>query len=730
MRRNERRGGKAKYIVGIVLALVLASVVGYALWTSSTSLRKFDVVLEPYTTLTVRETFALGLKSFTVQVTPFGPTRIVGFDELKARYAAYFDRNNALVIEVNDRKVDDAMQQYQSIYVRALYSLVESNAPVEVAPADQKLLFEALHNMAVEYARDDSGEALIVKGITQEGREIALFFSPRRMKNEFRLSVRKIVLDGRELTDRERMVVLSRIYKKDIEQDPLTLVKMGAINGFRKLTVEQLFGKFENVSWYIKDEKQGLVEVTFTGQVKEIHPKPAAFALGLKIDQYGEVTPEYLVVNGSEVQPSQVRSYVSFILSKVSEEFESFEKERIVELIRKGEIAEIKTTLGQFLDQNFDEPSWSVALSLTGARVKFAGRLKKDGSKVAMNFDFSGNEAKLLQTEKNGRVVLAEELFKEILAMPVGTPITPVASPTEDTDELSESEKSLKLVKNSKLVPSSPFGSNDEAFRNSLSQIKWSYDPEHKRVVLTGVGTYLSKRRNLSFTFSLEGPSPVLTRVLLDGQSAKEVVTRYLVGKIFRMPGYEKEIIEFVKNSIGSRKTLRQSIGETGWSVDPKTDLVVVRKDKLQIQFAVEASGDVLLSKLFYAGKDYTGRSAEVLMLLEEGRDLATLEKPSTPEPVSTTKPEKPASVTREATKIENLSRTPTSLTRDTKQDLDQKMPETKMPTRTEQPKKSTEPEQPSDFEGETTSPIYEPPVEEVPEPPTTEVTPPEHGNF
>lgn len=628
MRSNSKRSYRGRYVAGTTIILVVAVLIALAVWFSNNSMKRFDTVLRPYELLTVREAFALGLKSFTVQVTPLAPLRIVGFDELRNRYAAYFTRGDQLVLEINDKRVEDALEHYRNIYVRALYSLVESNAPIDVAPADQKLLFAFLHNLTIEYTKDDTGESLVLKGLTEDGRDVQLHLSFRRAKDELRYSVRKIFLNGRELNDRERMLVLGTIYKKDIERDLLTLVKMGALSGFKHLTVEQIVEKLENLSWYIKDENQRLVELTFTGLFEEIANKPAAFALGLTVNQYGEVAPAYLYVNGSEVAQAELRNFVYYIFSKSSQAFASALRENIVEMVGKGVVSSFGITLKELLDEHFADVAWDVHPRLKVTQIKVTGTLKRDGSNVNLYFDFDGTSARLTKMDRNGRVQSPDVFFRELFAAVQPVEPTPVSTTVQAPVD------PVELVKRAKLIQSSPYADNEEALRKSLSNVTWKYDEARRVVVVSGTGLYQSRRRNVSLHFGVAESGYKLMSLTLDGEGISDVVAQYILEKLFNVPGFESKLVEYVKNSLGFRKTLRQTLGETGWSIDVATDSVVFRKPNFEAHFVVDTNALVRNTKLVYAGIDYSDKRLEAFDLLERGQDLSILRKPTEARPV------------------------------------------------------------------------------------------------
>ncbi|ODN30995.1 hypothetical protein [Fervidobacterium thailandense] len=618
MRRYRYVRKNRRYIITSALLVAIALMLLFGILFANRSVDVFENYYGDFKLLTIKEVFQYGLKTYTVQFPIFGRPRLIGFDSFRNRYTLYFE-NGRLTVEVGNRKIEDPEKQYERLYTLALINIVEKNAPVEVVPAEQKLLFEYVPNGKFTLLRNGGKDFVVYSGNRQDGKFVEIWFTVERARDSsFKVKVEKASLDGKILSDKELSALLSEIYKKSFNEDLVTLIKSAYLNEIKDYTLGEFAQKFADARWYVKDEAGKLVELVIADSIRlegSKEPTTVTITLGLKLETIGQASLQYVVVNNEEIQKEKLQNFVVYLFAKQFRDFHEKESLRIVELIRNGVIQSHNVKINDLFNTIFKDQSWEVEFTPDGANVTFRGTLLGSESPTRILFVYNGKTALIQQVVSNNNVVSSKTFLNEALNR---------YEKLRTQSEVKASEEELvERVKQTKLVRTSPHKDNQAAFESFLNKIVWTGKLEDKTVTVSGIGTYAGKALNFEFIFDVSTVTPVLKTVRVNDQTVDETVIDYIIGKIFLVPNYEYGMLEYVKNYVVATKTLREVFGENVWTVDVKRDLVVLKTGKLSGAFRVELDGSVRCVQLAYDGRNVIDQLGELVRALESGKTIA-----------------------------------------------------------------------------------------------------------
>jgi len=614
-----------RYLLGVLVIVAIVALTLILLIAYNSSRTKLDIYYKDFSILTIRETLENGLLNPTSQFKIFGSPVIIGTDDMGNTYSATLS-GEQLDIKLNGKSVQDIDTLYQDIYTRALYNIITKIPPSDFSTQDPKAMKNYFVEHTYYYIRENGNEYLMLKGKNSGNDTVEFWFAVRKVNGNFRITVEKIMMNGRILTSTESKVLLSKIYKKSVDTDLITAIKNSYLKDFTLSSIGDTFDKLSNARWNVKDENQNAVEFNAT---EVIDGQEVALTIGFKIDELGQTVVTYLLVNGKEVESTSINNYLKYLYSKYGQLNSQEELQSLIEKISKSRAPNSSKTFEQLFSETLSDLQWSISYRVKGTEVKATGILKEDNTPLSLTFLFSNNSIYLVSgsiggNEEKAAVVL--DKLNKAASTPEGT------SQQTETPEL-DPEKVIAVVQNGTIIKSATYADNKSAFEAFLKSPKWSYDPDLDRVILTGTGKYLSKQWDFKFVFEIFfNKEPVLEYVYMNGDKVIDEVVDYIVSQIFNVDTIGANLIELVKNTIFYKDTYEEILGPTGWTLDRTSDGVVFSNKKLIVRFSVNPTGTIKVSELTYMGKDYTNQSFDILKALEDGGTIESVvgkEQPS-----------------------------------------------------------------------------------------------------
>lgn len=617
MRRYKVKKPK-RYLFGLLIIIAVVAITLILLVAYNINQAKLDKYYKDFSILTIRETFENGLLNTTSQFKIFGSPVIIGTDDVGNTYSATLN-GEQLDIKLNGKNVQDIDVLYQDIYTRALYNIITKIPPSDFSTQDPKSISNYLVEHTYYYIRDNGNEYLMLKGKNAGNDTVEFWFTLRKANGNFRISVEKVMVNGRILTSTESKVLLSKIYKKSVDTDLITAIKNSYLKGFALSAIGDTFDKLSNARWNVKDEDQNAVELNAT---EVIDGKEVALTIGFKIDELGQTVVSYLLVNGNDVEQDSINNYIKYIYSKYGQIDSQEELQSLVDKISKSRAPNSTKTFEQLFSEKLSNLQWSISYKVTGTEVKVTGTLNEDNKPLSLTFLFSNNSIYLVSGSIDGK----EEKAAVVLDRLKATSTTPEsASQAAETSKI-DPEKVIAIVQNEKIIKSVTYADNKSAFEAFLKSPKWSYDEKLDRVILTGTGKYLSRQWDFKFVFEIFfSREPVLEYVYMNGDKVIDEVVDYIISQIFNVDTIGANLIELVKNTIFYKDTYEEILGPTGWTLDRTSDTVVFSDKKLKVRFSVSPTGNVKVSELTYMGNDYSDRSFDILKALEDGASVESV---------------------------------------------------------------------------------------------------------
>jgi len=605
--KNVGKGKVAALISLLVIFVVIFLLVGLIVLQNKEKLlnRSFD----KYRVLTAKETFENGLINSNFEIPIFGNPKLVGSDEMRNRYILEILKDGSMKLYMNNVKVEDFEKEYEAIYKKALYNLLQKIPPEDYELSNASALFDYLTVEGYEYLNQDGKEILVLSGKNANSQSVDIQFRFRKVGNNVKITVENITVDGKVFSPAEMRVFLANIYKVDkqsIKSNLVDMIKQGRLKDFSTKTIEEIFGNLNNPRWSIKSEDENVVEFNATDVVDK---NEISLSIGFKLESDGSVSVKYIFVNGSEVDSGEAQDILKYYLVKYGGYDLQSELEMFKEKISNASVPGYSKKFGELLIGSCDNISWSIESTMKGTKLTASGVTKVGKNKVTLSFLISSKGAHLINSTIDGNNVNPNELLSRLV-----DDLGKISSQLEE----SKYNELISLVQNSIIVKGSQYSSNKSAFERFLRNVSWMFDKNNNKVVLTGTGNYAGQVWQFKFNFEiLFGKEVLLEKVYMNDRNVIDEVTDYIIGKIFKVDVLTKNIVELVKNSIYSKKTYYEFLGRNGWSLDTDNDNVVFNNSSLMIRFVVLPNGDVKVTNLSYNGTDYTYMKEEVLKALE-----------------------------------------------------------------------------------------------------------------
>ncbi|MGC8955613.1 MAG: hypothetical protein ACP5JS_05905 [Fervidobacterium sp.] len=623
----------ASLVASIVSVVVIITVVFIltGLVILQSKIRLIEKTFSGFKVLSIKETFEKALGNSTVSVGLFGNPRIMGLDEMKNKYMIEVFNTGNMIIYINGSKVEDSEQAYKKLYTKALYNLLFEIRPDDYEQSDPKKLFNYVSVTGYEYVNTGGKEFLVLSGSNSNSQNVQVWTKFRRTEGNVRVSIEKVIIDGKELSLTEMRVLLSNVYnveKRGIKDNLVELIKGGSIKEFPGVSVSDILEKLKNPRWTIKNEAENTVE--FNG-VTELDGKESVVTVGLALANDGSVTITYILVDGNEIPTNKIVDMTRYIYAKYGYDLRA-EFEGLKQKILNAQVPNYDKTFGKLFENACEKTEWNYSCTSNGIRLTILGTTKLNKNVFSLSFLSSSEGLFLVSGSINNNNVTPNEVINMLTSTDrvIGTSQEGTSIGTTNADTKQRSDNLITLVQSSLIVSGTPYKDNKTAFESFLRNATWSYDSVNDKVTLSGTGLYVGRSWQLKFIFEiLLGNKALLQDVYMNNSKAIDEVTDYMIGKIFKVDLLTKGIVELVKNSMFSTRKYSDFLGDEGWLIDKDTDTVVFSNGRLHIKFAVEPGGDVKVVKLTYNGSDYTTKKDELLAALEKGQSLDIILSPN-----------------------------------------------------------------------------------------------------
>jgi|GEM_PF-497063 len=603
-----KKRGKLGFLITLLVVFIVVLILSSVFFVNS----KRKLIESPYgifKTLTIREAFENAFGTITVQYTTTG-VKISASDQMNNRYLAEVTPSG-LKIFLNGQLYSNPEEMYRlNIYGRALYNLVLLNAPVGFEGADPKAPINYLKNVTYDYIQSDGKEYIRIVGVDKDYQNVEIWYGISRVKEQFTITVEKVIVDNAKLSNEQANFYLSNMYKKAIAGDLVTIVQNASLKEYPNIPIKNVFSNLKEAKWTIKKEDEKVVELN----AKDISESDKIITIGFKVEDDGFLSIQYMFIDGQQVDAQGISQYVDSLYKSFGfTPSLALENEKYKEKILSSVVPYVspQMTFGEFFSTYLRDVQWRYEQVPEGLKYSVSG-LTQDSQQLEIVFTCSGEKVYLSSISLNNSSMDVEKI-KDIIAK---GPISEVASVSAG--------QLINIVKNSKLSNASSVPNNERAFASLLTNMNWTEDLSKNTVILTGTGTYGSRKCNFKFVFEVvDGNNVMLNAGYIDNVQMVDEVRDYLISKMFNIPALSNSIVELVKNSVLNEKTYSQILGKTGWSVDKPFDRVVFNNGRLKVVFSVEENGDVKPVQLFYNNTDLSVRVLDILEALEKGKNIS-----------------------------------------------------------------------------------------------------------
>lgn len=536
-------------------------------------------------------------------------------DDLGNQYAFSILEKDNLTIYKNGKSLlpEQVDELYEKIFKGVIVETIKRQPPANFEGCDPNSIFSYLKGWVDEYIYNEGRHFVKFSGMDSVGNIVDVVYEVKKVNNKVKVYVDHILVNGRQLNENERRVLLAIIYKKKIEQEVLETVVNGYLPELSEATLGEVLGKLPSSRFYLFNEKEKLVEFTAyenfgTSQdVKRI-------TIRFHVNDYGYISVVYFMVNDVEKTVKEAHEYIKKVYKKFGYLTDEQEREKYKRRILASTVPGRAITFNEFVQQYLKDVSWVVTIEGDKVMVRLEAHTKNSNKALWLLFELPRERMEspiVKDVNYNGLKVSLNEVLSDIMPREVANV----------RNETTNDEKAkIAAVQSSLSVAGSKFSNNKIAVESFLKDVKWSVNKN--TVEVRAKGKYLGKFMDFKIVFSTNNVAkPAIDSVSIDGKQCPSNIAEYIIGKIY---GIDKSnlLVAHVKNSKVLNEPLKNLLKTGEWNVDTNSDKVNYQENDFLISFAVSPSGKVEVFHIGANGKDLTDLTDKFFIALESHKSV------------------------------------------------------------------------------------------------------------